>query len=42
LSEGCRISCSRSDAAKIVVHEVYEPNTLVDLLDADTLTGKDL
>jgi hypothetical protein len=30
------------DAAKIAVREAYDPDALVDLLDADALTGKDV
>ena len=28
------------DVAKIVLHEAYDPNAFIDLLDADTLTGQ--
>ena len=28
------------DVAEIVMHEAYDPDAVVDLLDADTLTGK--
>ena len=40
LSRGCRVFCSRSDEAEIVVHEADDPNAVVDLLDAEALTGE--
>jgi hypothetical protein len=30
------------DVARIALHEARDPNTLVDLLDADALTGQDV
>ncbi len=42
LSKGCRVFCSRSMYAQIVVHEADEPDVFVDFLDADALTGKDV
>jgi hypothetical protein len=30
------------DVTEIVVHEAHDPNAIVDLLDADALTGEDL
>ena len=34
-SRGCRVFCS-----KIVLHEAYDSDALIDLLDADALTGQ--
>ena len=41
LSIGCKVFCVPVDKAEIVAHEADDPNTLVDLLDAEALAGED-
>jgi hypothetical protein len=41
LSTGCKVLCSRSIYSQIIVDEADEPNSLVDLLDAEALSGED-
>jgi hypothetical protein len=38
--EGLQDFLSEIDEAEIVVHEADDPNTVVDLLDAEALTGE--
>ena len=40
LSTGCRAFLLQVDEAEIVMHEAYDPDTVVDLLDADPPAGQ--
>jgi len=40
LSTGCKVFCPRVDVTDIAMHEAYDPDPVVDLLDAYALTGQ--